>query len=288
MSLYDGDTTDFCAQGVGVFSDVRYLLEQQYNRPSHLEKQLMYWLAIEREAIHINELRANLVPPVSKAQVLEALCSLRWRSLIEKGSSGFSQQPIVMEYMTEQLIEQVSQSLINGDLSLVLTYALIKRQAEPYIRQMQIKQIVLPILQRLLSHFGNQHSQTESYLEMLQEQMSQQYGSFGYGYHNLTVLLQQLRNETRILTHEMSNHGDWELSTTLSTNFSPNYGSTYASNQLHNYSGANYLGTYANTNSFCPNSSYPSHILNEEPSELQDQGSQNQVFQNEMPKQYYA
>ncbi|MFN7715457.1 MAG: NB-ARC domain-containing protein [Pseudanabaenaceae cyanobacterium] len=228
MSLYDGDIADFCAQGVGVFSDVRYLLEQQYNRLSDLEKQLMYWLAIEREAINTNELRANLVPPVSKAHVLEALCSLRWRSLIEKGSSGFSQQPIVMEFMTEQLIEQVSNSLIKGDLSLILTYALVKRQAEPYIRQMQIKQIVAPIVQRLVSHFGNRNhhqegmgvepgihhhaphssgnhllgNNLENYLQILQERLSQQYGSFGYGYHNLTVLLQQLRIQSQQMPHQ--------------------------------------------------------------------------------------
>ncbi len=233
MSLYDGDITDFCAQGVGVFSDVRYLLEQQYNRLSDLEKQLMYWLAIEREAINTNELRGNLVPPVSKAHVLEALCSLRWRSLIEKGSSGFSQQPIVMEFMTEQLIEQVSNSLIKGDLALISTYALVKRQAEPYIRQMQIKQIVAPIVQRLVSHFGNRNhhqegmgpepqthhhashnsgdnlsgnnlleNNLENYLQILQERLSQQYGSFGYGYHNLTVLLQQLRSQSQQMPHK--------------------------------------------------------------------------------------
>ncbi|MEI6430282.1 MAG: NB-ARC domain-containing protein [Pseudanabaena sp. ELA607] len=218
MSLYDGDMTDFCAHGVGVFSDVRDLLSQQYDRLSDLEQQLMYWLAIEREPIPTNDLRANLVPPVSKAHVLEALCSLRWRSLIEKGSAGFTQQPIVMEYMTEQLIEQVSNSLINGDLSLIMTYALVKRQAEPYIRQMQIKQIVRPIAQRLWNHFGhcrneqecfgeeyppnnlghNLQNHVQNYLQMLQERISQQYGSFGYGYYNLTILLQQVCAEADV------------------------------------------------------------------------------------------
>ncbi|MGA7937041.1 MAG: hypothetical protein WCA35_26045 [Kovacikia sp.] len=42
----------------------------------------MYWLAINREWTSISELQSNMVPTVSRANLLESLESPIWRSLI--------------------------------------------------------------------------------------------------------------------------------------------------------------------------------------------------------------
>jgi len=66
----------------------------------------MYWLAINREWTTIAELQDDIVPPISRATLLESLESLTWRSLIEKRSGEYTLQPVVMEYVTDCLIQQ--------------------------------------------------------------------------------------------------------------------------------------------------------------------------------------
>jgi hypothetical protein len=53
--------------------------------------------------------QGKIVPPVSQPELLEALESLERRSLIEKSSAGFTQTPMVVEYVTKRLIEQAFQ-----------------------------------------------------------------------------------------------------------------------------------------------------------------------------------
>lgn len=47
----------FLAQETLLFEDIRNLLTQQFNCFSSLERQVMYWLAINREAVTVVQLR---------------------------------------------------------------------------------------------------------------------------------------------------------------------------------------------------------------------------------------
>ena len=108
QALCQGDIAKFLKQGPIVVGDIRELLDQQFNRLSDLEKKLMYWLAIEQEPVLL-PWQGKIVPPVSQPELLEALESLERRSLIEKSSAGFTQTPMVVEYVTKRLIEQAFQ-----------------------------------------------------------------------------------------------------------------------------------------------------------------------------------
>ncbi|MEP0801448.1 NB-ARC domain-containing protein [Funiculus sociatus] len=119
--FFDGSIGDFLevlGQGSSVFGDIRDLLARQIERLSELEQQVMYWLAIDREPVTLSELRANFVPQVSLGNLLEALTSLERRSLIEKYRTQFTLQPVVMEYMSDRLIEQICQEIGGGDWGL--------------------------------------------------------------------------------------------------------------------------------------------------------------------------
>jgi WD40 repeat protein len=185
--FFDSSITNFLEilqQGTSIFGDIRDLLARQIDRLSDLEQQVMYWLAIDREPVTLSELRADFVPQVSLGDLLEALTSLERRCLIEKAAPTliektrtlFTLQPVVMEYMTDQLIEQVceeignweseirnrdSQSKIqvaleahqrcNRKSQIFQTHSLIKAQAKDYIRETQIRLILKPIADRLLN-----------------------------------------------------------------------------------------------------------------------------------------
>jgi hypothetical protein len=112
--LFDGCVADFLKQKVAIFNGIRYLLKQQIDRLCVLEEQVMYWLAINRESVGVEEIQADLVSSLSLGAILEILESLRSRSLVEKTAEGFTQQPVVLEYMTELLIDRICSELINS------------------------------------------------------------------------------------------------------------------------------------------------------------------------------
>ena len=109
--IFDGEIFEFLRQEVVVFNEFRKLLDQQFERLVNLEKQVMQWLAINNQPVSLSELHKNLVPTVSKSQLLETLESLLRRSLIEQNSARFMQQPIVMEYVTEQFTNSSPKSV---------------------------------------------------------------------------------------------------------------------------------------------------------------------------------
>jgi NB-ARC domain len=156
--LLNGDVSMFLSllrQGVLVFDDIHNLLDRQFDRLSDSEKELMYWLAIEREPMGVEMLKANLISPISRQTLLETLRSLGQRSLLEKIANCFTQQPVVMEYMTEQFVRQITEEIITHSPVLLHHHALIKAQAKDYVREMQGRLILRPISKRLLEHFGN-------------------------------------------------------------------------------------------------------------------------------------
>ncbi len=167
-NLFNNDTSAFLAQGDDIFGSLRQLLEQQFQRFSLLQQQLMYWLAIAREGIQPVELQVKIVPPVSLPQVLEALLALRDRSAIETTATGLTQQPVVMEYVVDRLINNIAKEIITAKLDLFATHAPIEAKAPDYIRDSQIQIILYPIAQQLLQHFGS----TEKLVLHLQQILS--------------------------------------------------------------------------------------------------------------------
>lgn len=193
QDLFDGKIGDFLREDTLIFNGVRRLLDQQFDRLSELEQSIMFWLAINRDWTTIAELQADVVPTVSKVHLLEALESLTWRSLIEKCAGQYTQQPVVMEYMTERLVEQILTELSTQEFLLWLTHALLKTTVKEYIRESQKRLILKPIAEQLLKKFGSV-SEVEFYLkQVLQTLRDLNFRAAGYGAGNLINLCVDLR-----------------------------------------------------------------------------------------------
>ncbi|NJR62118.1 MAG: NACHT domain-containing protein [Cyanobacteria bacterium CRU_2_1] len=182
QSLFDGSIATFLQENTLVFSGIRRLLDQQFDRLSPLEQSIMFWLAINREWTTIDEIHKDILPTVSRSRVLEALEYLTERSLLEKQTDSYTQQPVVMEYVTERLIEQITDELSNINLNLFNTHTLVKATAKDYIRQTQICLILQPILNCL----DNPEEQLATLLQVLRNQSQ---WSSGYSAGNLLNLL---------------------------------------------------------------------------------------------------
>lgn len=193
-SLFSGNITAFLNQGTVVFGDISELLDQQFNRLAALEQQVMYWLAISREWITLEELQADIVPTVSQSELLETLASLQGRSLIESSRIGFSQQPVVMEYMTQQLIKQFYYAISARELGFLNQYALIKAQTKDYIREAQTRLILQPVRDKLLAAFETRQNLETQCNGLITKLRNKSLYKEGYAAGNLLNLFWQLQS----------------------------------------------------------------------------------------------
>ncbi|MCE7981157.1 MAG: hypothetical protein DYG89_08200 [Caldilinea sp. CFX5] len=176
--LFGGDIAAFLAVETPIFDDIRLVLDQQFSRLSPLEQELLLWLAVERSPVTAVTLRTNLVQPPPMPRFLEALRALQRRSLLEHAGQGFTLQNVVIEYLTEQLVEAVCQEILdfgsfqdklwifdsqvdeshskieNRKSKILNHHALFKAQATEYIRQSQVRVLLQPVADRLVAQLG--------------------------------------------------------------------------------------------------------------------------------------
>ncbi|MBV7337273.1 WD40 repeat domain-containing protein [Chloroflexi bacterium TSY] len=161
--LFAGDIGEFLAGESLVFDDVRTVLDQQFGRLLPLEQEILLWLAVAREPMSLPEIRTNLLYAPQQRKLLEALRNLQRRSLIERHQAGFGLQNVIIEYLTDHLLETVSQEVESAELVILHQQALLMTQSKEYTRKSQIRLLLEPLIQtlnaaypptRLFEHLG--------------------------------------------------------------------------------------------------------------------------------------
>ncbi|MBW4642282.1 MAG: NACHT domain-containing protein [Goleter apudmare HA4340-LM2] len=222
QSLFDGEITTFLQTETPIFNGIRRLLDQQFQRLSPLEQTIMYWLAINREWTAISELQADIVPAVSRASLLESLESLTWRSLIEKRSGEYTQQPVIMEYVTDCLIHQLVTELLIVKTSFFNYYVLLKTTVLEYIRESQIRLILQPLIEQLKAAFYHNYQRLEQHLQsILLALRTAPESTFGYGVGNFINLCLHLQIDLTgyDFSHLKIRHADFRGVTLKDINF---------------------------------------------------------------------
>ena len=151
VDRFGGNIGAFLASNVALLERVRALIEQHVKRLSPLELDLLRWLAVAREPIAAADLLAMSIQPVARSYLLEALEGLRRRNLVERAATwpAFSLQPMVMDYVTERLVNQAYAEILGGELQLLRQYALVQTSAPNHVQQSQMRAIVQPLLDAL-------------------------------------------------------------------------------------------------------------------------------------------
>ena len=115
--LFSGKVSDFLKRQTFVFGGIKALLNDQFERLEGLEKAIMYWLAIEASPVSLEQLADYLLFPLPESEILEALSSLLRRELIDKkarsGQTEFVLHQVLMQYVTEQLTNQVCKEIFS-------------------------------------------------------------------------------------------------------------------------------------------------------------------------------
>jgi DNA-binding CsgD family transcriptional regulator len=198
--LFGGQVAEFLKQNTLVFGDISGLVASQCDRLSLLEKEILQWLAIERQPASLAKLRENMILPVSQRELLEAVASLGQRSLIEKHpdreEAVFSLQPLLMEYVTTQIIDQVSAEIREvfrtkktEKLVLLRSHVLVQPQAPAAIKANQISDILTPIQDRLRRTFRSESRITEYLTQIETLLQGEPELEVGYAAHNVQLLL---------------------------------------------------------------------------------------------------
>jgi hypothetical protein len=99
-----------------VFGDIYKLLDEQFERLSTLEREVIYWLAADQEPISFSQLQEKMGISVSKLHLMQGLESLSRRSLIEAQQSYFALQSIVIEYVLYRFRQTEDSIAISSEL----------------------------------------------------------------------------------------------------------------------------------------------------------------------------
>jgi WD40 repeat protein len=200
QELFDGSVPkllEYLKQECLIFDDIRNLLDQQFNRLSDLEKEIMYWLAIEREPISLQQLKDNILSSALRRRLPEGLRSLRQRSLIEISSGNFTQQPVVMEYMTGRIVEKFCEEMVTEKIELLMKYSLIK-----------VRLILGSIAERIGTNFSTKED-TKKKIDQILLKLQKKFSAVpGYGAGNILNLLCQLKID--LTGYDFSNLTVWQ------------------------------------------------------------------------------
>lgn len=206
--VFFGDLSEFLKEGKPLFSNLRELLDWHFDRLSDDEKEIMYWFAINREPLSLSELREDILSPLAKEQIPSTLQSLQRFLPLERTKTAFGLQPVLLEDVTERLIEWACEEIRTKNIERLNSHALLKALAQDYVRESQSRLILKPIQDRLIDTLGNQISLEERLIEIISILREKSPQKPGYVAGNVLNLLRQLNTDLR--GYDFSNLTIWQ------------------------------------------------------------------------------
>jgi WD40 repeat protein len=185
------------------------VLEWHFNRLSIQEKEIIFWLAINREPVSISDLKADILLSITEQQVGSVLQSLQWKLRLKQSSNGLSLQPSLLEYITDKIIEQVHDEIKTEQINLLNSHALMKAQSKDYIREMQIRLIVNPLKNRLIDTFKSIDLVNDQLIKLKTALQRRGYKESGYVGGNVLNLLCQFKSNLN--GSDFSNLALWQV-----------------------------------------------------------------------------
>ena len=193
---FEGDISKFLSKGTHILTEMYAIFDQQFDRLSPLERDILYWLALERESTSLETLQEDVIHGSQKRKVQESLNLLRRRDFIENNERGYALQNVILEYVTEKFVEQIVQEIDTQASRMLTSHVLVKAQAKEYVRESQTRFIRKPIADLLKEMYGKPGTEKKlkALLSVLRETDAQKPG---YAAGNILNLLVELRSDLR-------------------------------------------------------------------------------------------
>ncbi len=186
-----------------------HLLEQQFERLSKKEEEILYWLAIKSDPVSLFQLKQDIFATGSLSSLLMNLESLERRCLIEKKTEGettvFDLQPLVRKFVANRLIdsgtEEFCQILVNKKLSNLQIIKFVDFSKLPKGNELICSQNSLGITQNLknnihtrLMKIGESKAMLNSLNEFLSNLPDNSPLEVGYARDNVRYILKEMKN----------------------------------------------------------------------------------------------
>ncbi|RRR73978.1 MAG: NACHT domain-containing protein [Candidatus Viridilinea halotolerans] len=152
--FYAGSLSRFLAQEGILFGEVRDIMQQHYARLGEAQREVLHWLALNREPLSLAELREMLLTQASRDHLLETLAALQACALLEGAADGFFLQNAVTEFVVEVFLATIDDELQTGRFVWLHRHALLRTNAQDYVRASQVRVLLAPLAQRLLHALG--------------------------------------------------------------------------------------------------------------------------------------
>ena len=152
--IFEEDIGILLTEETLVFDDVRKVLDQQFERLSPLEEDILLWLTVARTPLSAQALRSRLLQAPSQRALLEAIGALQRRSLIERRAHGFHLQNVVADYLASFLIDQVCAEIERGEPVRLHSHGLINAHADDGVRQSQVRLLLGPMAELTAARLG--------------------------------------------------------------------------------------------------------------------------------------
>ena len=109
--LFNGNVEEFLTQDTLVLGEINRLLDKTLQRLTVLETEILYWLTVESKPVSLTEIKQNIPLSIYPVDLIEALESLKERSLVEvdmlEQRSVIVVPPMIEELVTNNLIAQI-------------------------------------------------------------------------------------------------------------------------------------------------------------------------------------
>ncbi|MEC4816302.1 MAG: NB-ARC domain-containing protein [Scytonema sp. PMC 1069.18] len=201
QELYDCSVTAFLKQKTIFLGDINLLLSQQFKRLSNLEKEVIYWICLNRLPVSIFQLQMYTAS-LETSPLLEVLTSLGWRSLIERTTDNdevlFLLQPMVMKYVTTEFVERICNEVYQKNLELLRSHPLVLQyEVEGRKTEFPYRSTILMVKDRLIKQFGSKSILIERLNDILSILKNNPAIETGYAKVNIYNLLEELNQNTQ-------------------------------------------------------------------------------------------
>ncbi len=154
---YNGDIYDFILHEKNkIFGSMKDLLDWHFNDLGYNERELIYWLAINREPVSESELLEDIISVSEEKQVHSIIESLNQKKFLLRTLDKvpkFSIIPVLIEYVTKKIIELSVHDIKNKKFNLLNRICLLKGKGKYFIKSIQARIILQPIIDNLKPSF---------------------------------------------------------------------------------------------------------------------------------------
>lgn len=155
QSTFQGDIGLFLQERPFTFGKLEDVLQEQINHLSSLAYYILFWLAIQRRPLTIQQLDDHISPENGVQDVALEVEQLLRRSLLEAINEGFKLQNFVQSYLINALVKTVVEEIRNDELNTLYLFPLLDTHAPEYIQDAQRREIHVPIIEGLNRAFGS-------------------------------------------------------------------------------------------------------------------------------------